>query len=49
MKIEIPIKPLTVNKAWQGRRFKTPAYKQYEKNCRWFLKGEKVGGEEEIH
>jgi len=27
----ISIKPLSVNKAWQGRRFKTPAYKSYEK------------------
>ena len=30
--INIPIKPLSVNKAWQGRRFKTPEYKQYEKD-----------------
>lgn len=29
--IKISIKPLSVNKAWQGRRFKTPAYIQYEK------------------
>lgn len=26
---EIKIKPLSVNEAWQGRRFKTPAYKKY--------------------
>ena len=26
----VNIKPLSVNKAWQGRRFKTPAYKRYE-------------------
>jgi Holliday junction resolvase RusA-like endonuclease len=25
------IKPLSVNEAWQGKRFKTPAYKKYEK------------------
>lgn len=25
----IDIKPLSVNKAWQGRRFKTKEYKQY--------------------
>ncbi len=25
------IKPLSVNKCWQGKRFKTPAYKSYEK------------------
>jgi len=24
-------KPLSVNLAWQGKRFKTPAYKKYEK------------------
>ena len=23
-------KPLSVNEAWQGKRFKTPAYKSYE-------------------
>jgi len=27
----INIKPLSVNQAWQGRRFKTPKYKSYEK------------------
>lgn len=26
----IKIKPLSVNKAWQGRRFKTQDYKNYE-------------------
>ena len=26
----IKIKPLSVNQAWQGRRFKTPKYKTYE-------------------
>jgi len=25
------IKPLSVNQCWRGRRFKTPAYKEYEK------------------
>jgi len=25
----VNIKPLSVNEAWQGRRFKTPAYKRY--------------------
>lgn len=27
----IEIKPLSVNEAWQGRRFKTNKYKSYEK------------------
>jgi Holliday junction resolvase RusA-like endonuclease len=26
----IHIKPLSVNRAWQGKRFKTPIYKKYE-------------------
>ncbi len=29
--IKIQIKPLSVNQAWQGKRFKTVAYKAYEK------------------
>lgn len=29
--MEIKIKPLSVNKAWQGKRFKTNNYKSYEK------------------
>ena len=29
--IRINIKPLSVNDAWQGKRFKSPAYKEYEK------------------
>ena len=27
------IKPMSVNEAWQGKRFKTNEYKQYEKSC----------------
>ena len=26
------IKPLSVNEAWQGKRFKTNSYKSYEKD-----------------
>ena len=29
---KVDIKPLSVNQAWQGRRFKTPKYKQYERD-----------------
>ena len=29
----IPIKPLSVNEAWKGQRFKTDKYKAYEKHC----------------
>lgn len=30
MVINLNIKPLSVNKAWQGKRFKSPEYKKYE-------------------
>ena len=30
MIINLKIKPLSDNKAWQGKRFKTPDYKKYE-------------------
>lgn len=33
----IPIKPMSVNEAWQGRRFKTKKYELYEQNCLYFL------------
>lgn len=29
---QIEIKPMSVNQAWQGKRFKTPKYKQYERD-----------------
>jgi Holliday junction resolvase RusA-like endonuclease len=29
--IKIEIKPLSVNQAWQGKRYKTNAYKSFEK------------------
>lgn len=29
--IKLMVKPLSVNQVWQGKRFKTPAYKSYEK------------------
>jgi len=31
-KICLKIKPLSVNEAWQGKRYKTPAYLRYERN-----------------
>jgi len=31
--VRLDIKALSVNQAWQGKRFKTKAYKQYEKDC----------------
>lgn len=29
--MRIKVKPLSVNRAWQGRRYKTKEYKEYEK------------------
>ena len=37
MQILIDIKPLSVNQAWQGKRFKTPAYKAFEKEAMLYL------------
>jgi len=36
--IILETKPLTVNACWQGRRFKTPAYKDYEIELGYMLK-----------
>lgn len=33
----IKIKPLSVNNAWQGKRFKTPAYVEYERDVLFML------------
>ena len=35
--IRLEVKPLSVNKCWQGKRFKTPAYKTYEKTLLYLL------------
>lgn len=36
--MRLDIKPLSVNQAWQGRRYKTPAYKGYERDVMMLLK-----------
>ena len=36
--ILVPVEPLSINKAFQGKRFKTPIYKQFEKDCLKCLK-----------
>lgn len=33
----INIKPLSVNEAWRGKRFKTPKYKRYERDMMLLL------------
>ena len=40
--MRINIKPLSVNQAFQGRRFKTPKYKAFEKELALKLKPMKV-------
>ena len=35
--IEIKYKPLSVNEAWKGQRFKTDKYKKYEKDVLFLL------------
>lgn len=35
--MRIDIKPMSVNEAWQGRRYKTPKYKEYRKDVLWLL------------
>lgn len=42
MQIEIYAKPLTVNRVWAGRRFKTPAYKAYEIEIGYLLTKEEM-------
>jgi len=40
----VKVKPLSVNQVWQGKRFKTKAYKQYEKEILLNLKPMNVEG-----
>jgi len=35
--VRVDIKPLSINECWQGRRFKTPKYKTYEKELLYVL------------
>jgi Holliday junction resolvase RusA-like endonuclease len=36
--LRIDIKPLSINEAFQGRRFKTPAYRKYERDVLLLLR-----------
>lgn len=42
IEFKINEKPLSVNLAWQGKRFKTPAYKDYEKAMLLLMPASKV-------
>jgi len=37
IKVEVDVKPLSVNKVWQGRRYKTRDYLNYEKELLFTL------------
>ena len=39
LKMVLPIKPLSINQAWQGRRFKTKEYKQFCQDVRLLIPG----------
>ena len=39
-------KPLSVNEAWQGKRFKTPAYKAYEETILLTMPKGKIDAEQ---
>ena len=41
-KIMLPIKPLSINEAWQGRRFKTKEYIKYQRDLLMILPQIKV-------
>ena len=36
--MKVKIKPMSVNQAWQGKRFKTPKYKAFRERLQWLLK-----------
>ncbi|HAW74544.1 MAG TPA: hypothetical protein DCW74_02280 [Alteromonas australica] len=42
--MKINIKPLSVNKAWKGKRFKSDKYKKYEKELLYLLPNKKKIG-----
>lgn len=44
---KIEVKPLSVNEAWQGRRFKTDKYKNYEKLLLLSLPPSKINWDKE--
>lgn len=45
---KLKVKPLSVNKAWKGRRFKTPEYISYEWEVAVLLPKIKISGDVDI-
>jgi Holliday junction resolvase RusA-like endonuclease len=46
IQFKINEKPMSVNLAWQGKRFKTPAYKEYEKGMLLMMPKAKIETDE---
>ena len=50
IKVSIPLRAITVNQAWQGRRYSTPAKKAFERDVALLLPKKKViAGPVSIH
>ena len=43
MEATLNIKPISVNQCWQGRRYKTPLYKRFEKEMLLLMPKAKLG------
>ena len=41
--VTLNIKPISVNSCWQGRRFSTPLYKQFQNEMAYILPAMKIG------
>jgi Holliday junction resolvase RusA-like endonuclease len=41
--VRINLPPLSVNKAWKGKRYKTNDYIKFEKNCLLLIPMQKIG------
>lgn len=48
MKVNIPLKPLSVNIAWKGRRFKSDAYRYWTDEGLLLLKNQKELSSEQL-
>ena len=42
IKVTLPFRPLSINKAWQGRRYKTREYDDFITDCLWSLPRRKM-------
>jgi Holliday junction resolvase RusA-like endonuclease len=49
MKTRLPIKPLSTNNAWQGKRFKTPSYVKFQRDMLLLLPNVTLQSISEVH